>query len=140
MNDYRIIKTWDNRYTLQAWSVYNFDGIPDHIWKDRQTFDTLGQAFDNLFLARGEAIPEDYFEITHGDNGEEITNFFSDFEQATEYADTHQVNLICEVGASFDEYAKCEWCGEWYDLYTIDENNGICDQCYAAIRSRGERW
>ena len=43
---------------------------------------------------------------------------------------------------SYDEYVRCNWCGE---VYTIDECEfeadlgWLCDRCYSAIISRGER-
>ena len=133
---YRIIKTWDGRYTVQAWSVYNFDGIPDHIWKDRITCDTLGQAFDNLFLIKGEKTPETYFELTHDDNGTEVYNYFSDFEQATEYADEHGATQIDEIGGAWDEFNKCEFCGDWFTAQEL-KADGVCNQCYQASKSHG---
>lgn len=43
---------------------------------------------------------------------------------------------------SYDEYVRCTWCEE---IYTVDQcvfeaNLGwLCDRCYAALRSRGEK-
>ena len=43
---------------------------------------------------------------------------------------------------SYDEYVRCNWCGE---VFTVDQcifeaNMGwLCDRCYSAIRSRGEK-
>lgn len=43
---------------------------------------------------------------------------------------------------SYDEYVRCNWCGE---IYTVDECEfeadlgWLCDRCYSAIRSRGEK-
>lgn len=65
---------------------------------------------------------------------------FDTLEEAIEFADANGCELICEMGGSWDEYKKCEFCGEWDLAYTIDNNNGICDYCEMAIYSRGERW
>lgn len=81
---------------------------------------------------------EHYYETAHNDSGEVVEH--ETLEKAIEYAEAHGIDLICEIGGPWDEYKKCEWCGEWYDHYEIEENNGICNRCHAAIRSRGERW
>ena len=43
---------------------------------------------------------------------------------------------------SYDEYVRCNWCGEIYtaDQCVFEANLGwLCDRCYSAIRSRGEK-
>jgi hypothetical protein len=43
---------------------------------------------------------------------------------------------------SYDEYVRCNWCGEIYtaDQCVFEADLGwLCDRCYSAIRSRGER-
>ncbi len=43
---------------------------------------------------------------------------------------------------SYDEYVRCNWCGEIYtaDQCVFEADLGwLCDRCYSAIRSRGEK-
>lgn len=65
---------------------------------------------------------------------------FETLDEAIAFADENDCNLICEMGGSWDEYKKCEFCGDWGLIYEIDQNNGICERCSLALYSRGERW
>lgn len=65
---------------------------------------------------------------------------FDTFEEAEEFANANGCDLIAEIGGSWDEWKKCEFCGGWDLVYTIDNNNGICERCELALYSRGERW
>ena len=67
---------------------------------------------------------------------ESLYNFTE--EEMTEYnMDEDGISLD-----SYDEYVRCNWCGE---VFTVDQcifeaNMGwLCDRCYSAIRSRGEK-
>lgn len=67
---------------------------------------------------------------------ESLYNFTE--EEMTEYnMDEDGISLD-----SYDEYVRCNWCGE---VFTVDQcvfeaNLGwLCDRCYSAIRSRGEK-
>lgn len=83
---------------------------------------------------------EIYYETAHYEYGNDypVATAFDDLDEAIEFAEAHGIDTICEIGGSWDEYMKCEWCGEWFPTSELD--NGICSQCDAAIRSRGERW
>lgn len=63
---------------------------------------------------------------------------FETFDEATAYAEEHGEKTIYEIGGSWGEFEKCEFCGEWYTLEEL--NRGICWRCGLAIRSRGEEY
>lgn len=52
-------------------------------------------------------------------------------ENAIKYADSHGLVLIAEIGGSWDEYEKCEICGEWYPGDQMTKC-GICTRCERA--------
>lgn len=81
---------------------------------------------------------EIYYETTHNDGGEfPITVAHKTIDDAIEYADANGIDLICEIGGSWDEYEKCWFCGEWYPSTDLDKN-GTCWRCKLALWSRGE--
>ena len=67
---------------------------------------------------------------------ESLYNFTE--EEMTEYNMDEDGNSL----DSYDEYVRCGWCGEVFtkDQCDFEANLGwLCDRCYSAIRSRGER-
>ena len=43
---------------------------------------------------------------------------------------------------SYDEYVRCNWCGEVFTAFECEfeaDLGWLCDRCYSAIRSRGEK-
>lgn len=99
---------------------------------DRFTKETAGEPgniLDKLRAYRKELGDE--FQIK-----ESLYNFTE--EEMTEYnMDEDGVSLD-----SYDEYVRCNWCGEVYtvDSCEFEANLGwLCDRCYSAIRSRGEK-
>lgn len=84
----------------------------------------------------GDALESDGIDL----KGSCTAHGFENFEEAVEFANENNCEIIQEIGSSFDEYAKCQFCGEWDLLYTIDNNNGVCDRCKMALYSRGEKW
>ena len=99
---------------------------------DRFTKETAGEPgniLDKLRAYRKELGSD--FKIK-----ESLYNFTE--EEMTEYnMDEDGISLD-----SYDEYVRCNWCGE---VFTVDQcifeaNMGwLCDRCYSAIRSRGEK-
>lgn len=99
---------------------------------DRFTKETAGEPgniLDKLRAYRKELGSD--FQIK-----ESLYNFTE--EEMTEYnMDEDGISLD-----SYDEYVRCNWCGE---IFTVDQcifeaNMGwLCDRCYSAIRSRGEK-
>lgn len=78
-----------------------------------------------------------YFETVHHDGGEyPIATAHDTLETAIDFADAHGIELICEIGGSFDEWQKCAFCGEWFLAYTLNEH-GDCERCAVAIRDHG---
>lgn len=74
-----------------------------------------------------------YYEVyTFGENTQ-----FDTLEDAIEFADKNNLTIIQEIGGSYTEFKKCEWCGDWVDSYEL-RNSWACDQCRMAIASRGE--
>jgi len=80
-----------------------------------------------------------YYETTHDDGGQfPIITAHETIEDAISFAEEHEIKTIYEVGGSFGEFEKCEWCGEWCP--TEELKKGICWRCGLAIYSRGEEW
>lgn len=78
-----------------------------------------------------------YYETTHNDGGEfPVATAHDTLEAAIEFAEANGIDLICEIGGSWDEFEKCEFCGEWCTTEELDK--GICQRCKLAIWSRGE--
>ena len=78
-------------------------------------------------------MKDHYYEI--GINGEIIA--FDDFDDATAYADAHGATLICEIGGSWDDFAKCWWCDNWVPVSDMNKNS-LCSHCESYLMSRGE--
>lgn len=57
-------------------------------------------------------------------------------EDAIEYAEANNLNYIAEIGGSWDEWEKCDFCGEWY-LSTELNEYGDCDRCIQAMNDHG---
>ena len=72
---------------------------------------------------------ETYYEVQCGDNAVQV---FHNLEDAIAHADANGYKLISEIGGSWTEYEKCEWCEEWYDSNDIGRT-GICYRCERAI-------
>ena len=143
---HRIIKNWDETYTLQELGVYNFDGIIDEHWYDRKTYDDIGFAIDATIEARG-LNPNSFCLAVEYD--EKVTTVHADYDEAEAYAIRRGLMRDKRDGVEkiivFDEHGeeelhRCAWCDEFFPLWDIEKNDGICDYCDAAIRSRGERW
>ena len=54
-------------------------------------------------------------------------------ESAMEYADTHDIDLISEIGGDWRDFIKCAFCGEWFESEELDENCN-CERCARAWR------
>lgn len=59
---------------------------------------------------------------------------FDTLEEAIQFAEENNCELICEIGGSWDEFRKCWFCEEW--LPTTEFNHGatVCERCEVAIR------
>lgn len=144
---YRLVKNWDETYTLQELGVYNFDGIIDNHWYDREKYDDLGFAIDAACVAIFGKIPACFCLALEYD--EKAATVHADFEEAEDYAISRGLwrekrdgveKIIEFTEHNEEEFHRCAWCDEFFPLYDIEEYDGICYQCDAAIRSRGERW
>ena len=60
---------------------------------------------------------EIYYEVQSSEGGIQV---FHTLEDATAYADAQGFSLVSEIGGSWTEYGKCEWCEEWYDVYDLN--------------------
>lgn len=78
-----------------------------------------------------------YFETVENDGCEyPLTVAHDTIEDAIEYADTHEVTHIYEIGGSWDEFEKCGFCGEWFPSNELNKE-GDCFYCEQAIKSHG---
>lgn len=64
-------------------------------------------------------------------------NAFDTLEEAIEFADKNNGELITEIGGGWYEYKKCWYCDEWVDITTMNSNS-LCDKCESYLISRGE--
>ena len=82
---------------------------------------------------------ETYFETAHIEEGDEYATLtvHDTLEEAIEWADTHGILTIYEIGGAWDEFEKCSFCGEWVTSYELD-TDGFCERCLMALRSHGE--
>ena len=81
---------------------------------------------------------DQYFEtVENGGDTFPLTVAHDTMEAAIEYADTHEVTYIYEIGGNWDEFEKCAFCGEWVASYELDKD-GFCEMCLVALRSHGE--
>lgn len=60
-------------------------------------------------------------------------------EEAIDFAEKNGVEMICEIGGSWTEYSKCNFCGEWVDITELNEE-GDCPRCEVAIRDHNGLW
>lgn len=72
---------------------------------------------------------EIYYEVGCHDGSVQA---FHSLEDAIAYADKNKCTAISEIGGSWTDYKKCEWCEEWYDTCDINRG-GICYRCERAI-------
>lgn len=82
-----------------------------------------------------------YYETYHhapGDNFATITAHTT-IEDAFAFAEAHRIRTVYQIGGSYDEFEKCEFCGEWCSHDDL-KTSGICWRCDLALYSRGEKW
>lgn len=76
-----------------------------------------------------------YYETYIGENDPCIFAFDT-LEEAIEHAEANGCKTIQEIGGSFSEYEKCEFCGEWFDVSELNIEN-YCERCQIAIQDHG---
>ena len=64
---------------------------------------------------------------------------FDTLEEAIDFVEKNNIDLICEIGESYTEYGKCAFCGEWVDITELNEE-GDCPRCETAIRDHNGLW
>lgn len=77
-----------------------------------------------------------YYETTRYDamailEGKDITVNHDTLESAIDWAESHDIEVIQEVGGSWDQYKKCWFCGEWFP--TSELKDDTCSRCEMAI-------
>lgn len=78
-----------------------------------------------------------YYETAHRDTGDfPILTAHDTLEDAIQFAEANGITTIYQIGGSYDEYEKCEWCDEWHHLEKLTD--GLCWRCRLAAWSRGE--
>lgn len=58
---------------------------------------------------------------------------FDTFEEATEYAEQ---NGYTTIYSGYDDFEKCAFCGEWFDVSEMNIEN-YCERCQIAIKDHG---
>ena len=58
---------------------------------------------------------------------------FDTIEEAIQFADENECELICEIGGNWEEWKKCWFCGDWFPVCDLI-GTGVCDRCAVAIR------
>lgn len=71
---------------------------------------------------------EHYYETTHESGNLTITTKHATLDEAIEFAEANRIEEIHEIGGSFDDFAKCGFCGEWLPIQDLNVN-GWCDHC-----------
>ena len=71
---------------------------------------------------------EHYYETTHESGNLTITAKHATLEEAIEFAEANSIEEIHEIGGSFDDFAKCGFCGDWLPIQDLDDN-GWCAHC-----------
>lgn len=61
---------------------------------------------------------------------------FETLEEAIDYAEENGCTHIDSIGGSWDEWEKCEFCGDWCPISELNIEN-YCDQCQIAIKDHG---
>ena len=62
---------------------------------------------------------------------------FDTLEEAIQYAEENDIEIICEIGGAWDEFKKCWFCGEWKSTDELNNDN-LCEHCENYLISRGE--
>ena len=78
-----------------------------------------------------------YYETAHYEPGDEFptATAHDTLEEAITFAEAHGITTIQQIGGAWDEFEKCEFCGEWFTAPELE--NGLCAQCEQAIKSHG---
>lgn len=79
-----------------------------------------------------------YYETAHYEPGDEFptATAHDTLEEAIEFAEAHGINYISEHGGNYDDFVKCEFCGEWFTSEELNDKD-ICSYCEQAIKSHG---
>lgn len=74
-----------------------------------------------------------YFETVHHDPGEDFSTVTSHatLDEAIEYANQHRTPYIYEIGGSWLELRKCDFCKEWIPVSEMTQD--LCNDCLRAI-------
>lgn len=107
----------------------------------------------SMFESLNEAADPELNRYEVYDENDKLLSVFEDEAEAIDYALANEgayIDYSGEDTANFervwtadeDEVEKCDWCGEYFDHSELaDTDLGyLCDQCQAAIKSRGEHF
>ena len=61
---------------------------------------------------------------------------FLELEDAIEYANQNECDLIMDIQRNDEEYEKCDFCGEWYPIEELNIDT-YCERCQRAILDHG---
>lgn len=79
-----------------------------------------------------------YYETSHQEPGQHhpTVTAHDNLDAAITYANTHNINIIYEIGGAWDEYGRCWFCGEWFSLCQLNNRNE-CERCEIALIQHG---
>lgn len=78
-----------------------------------------------------------YYITAHIEPGDKFSTetAHNTLEEAITFAEAHGIEFIYEHGGNWNEFEKCEFCGEWFDSWELEK--GLCWMCEQAIKSHG---
>ena len=81
-----------------------------------------------------------YYEVankqTPNDGAPQGVTAFDTLEEAIQFADENECEMISEIGGNWTDFQKCWFCGEWFDCCDLI-GTGVCDRCAVAIHDHG---
>lgn len=84
-----------------------------------------------------------YYETAHREAGATYPTItaHNTLEEAISFAESHNIDLISEIGGSYTDYEPCFFCGEWFPSEDLTEEIGhtlLCDRCQKTIQKYQE--
>ena len=119
-------------YEVQRYGMVILDGCPDYMWKTIAKFHSEKEAQN--YLAENTHEKSKHFYITaHSDPGDQFPTATSHetIEEAIDFANAHNTDTICEIGGTWSDYTRCDFCKDWFSYDEIEQD--LCPACRRAI-------